>query len=125
MLSDLSGWLAASNEPADFGKLTILRFPSSGDQALDSLDTFTSNVARDPDLSQEITTRRDAVLRGNTIVVPPPPGAGGDSAAPASASSNACSKVGAAKTRPSPKLTMTCQSVGSESPCESRYSGWT
>lgn len=65
-----SGWLAASNEPADFGKLTILRFPSSGDQALDSLDTFTSNVARDPELSQEITTRRDAVLRGNTIVVP-------------------------------------------------------
>jgi uncharacterized membrane protein (UPF0182 family) len=65
-----SGWLAASNEPADFGKLTILRFPSSGDQALDSLDTFTSSVARDPELSQEITTRRDAVLRGNTIVVP-------------------------------------------------------
>ena len=65
-----SGWLAASNEPADFGKLRILRFPSSGDQALDSLDTFTSNVARDPDLSQEITTRREAVLRGNTIVVP-------------------------------------------------------
>ena len=65
-----SGWLAGSNEPGDFGKLTILRFPSSGDQALDSLDTFTSNVARDPDLSQEITTRRDAVLRGNTIVVP-------------------------------------------------------
>ena len=65
-----SGWLAASNEPADFGKLTILRFPSNGDKALDSLDTFTSNVARDPDLSQAITTRRDAVLRGNTIVVP-------------------------------------------------------
>ncbi len=65
-----SGWLAASNEPADFGTLTILRFPSSGEQALDSLDTFTSNVARDPELSQEITTRRDAVLRGNTIVVP-------------------------------------------------------
>ena len=65
-----SGWLAASNEPADFGKLTILRFPATGDQALDSLDTFTSNVARDPELSQEITTRRDQVVRGNTIVTP-------------------------------------------------------
>lgn len=65
-----SGWLAASNEPDDFGKLTILDFPTSGDQALDSLDTFTSNVARDPELSQEITTRRDQVLRGNTIVTP-------------------------------------------------------
>ncbi len=65
-----SGWLAASNEPADFGTLTILRFPINGDQALDSLDTFTSNVARDPELSQEITTRRDQVVRGNTIVTP-------------------------------------------------------
>ena len=65
-----SGWLAASNEPEDFGALTILRFPTTGDQALDSLDTFTSNVARDPELSQEITTRRDQVLRGNTIVTP-------------------------------------------------------
>ena len=65
-----SGWLAASNEPADFGALTVLRFPTNGDQALDSLDTFTSTVARDPDLSQQITTRRDQVLRGNTIVTP-------------------------------------------------------
>jgi hypothetical protein len=65
-----SGWLAASNEPDDFGKLTILRFPTGGEEALDSLDTFTSNVARDPVLSQEITTRASQVLRGNTIVVP-------------------------------------------------------
>jgi uncharacterized membrane protein (UPF0182 family) len=65
-----SGWLAASNEPADFGALTILRFPTNGDQALDSLDTFTSNVARDPNLSQAITTRAEQVLRGNTIVTP-------------------------------------------------------
>jgi uncharacterized protein len=65
-----SGWLAASNEPADFGKLTVLRFPTNGDQALDSLDTFTSTVSRDPTLSQDITTRRDQVLRGNTIVTP-------------------------------------------------------
>jgi uncharacterized protein len=65
-----SGWLAVSNEPDDFGKLTVLRFPSNNDQALDSLDTFTASVSRDPELSQEIQTRRDNVLRGNTIVVP-------------------------------------------------------
>mgnify|MGYP001204041293 CR=1 FL=1 len=65
-----SGWLAVSNEPEDFGALTVLRFPTTGDQALDSLDTFTSTVARDPDLSQQITTRREQVLRGNTIVTP-------------------------------------------------------
>ncbi len=65
-----SGWLAASNEIEDFGKLTVLRFPTGSDSALDSLDTFTSNVSRDPQLSQEITTRRNSVLRGNTIVVP-------------------------------------------------------
>lgn len=65
-----SGWLAVSNEPDDFGKLTVLRFPSNNDEALDSLDTFTANVSRDPELSQEIQTRRDSVLRGNTIVVP-------------------------------------------------------
>ena len=61
-------WL--TSPPALPGKLTILRFPATGDQALDSLDTFTSNVARDPELSQEITTRRDQVVRGNTIVTP-------------------------------------------------------
>lgn len=65
-----SGWLAVSNEPDDFGKLTVLRFPSNNDDALDSLDTFTANVSRDPELSQEIQTRRTSVLRGNTIVVP-------------------------------------------------------
>ena len=65
-----SGWLAASNEPGDFGALTVLRFPTSGDQALDSLDNFTSTVSRDPTLSQDITTRQNQVLRGNTIVTP-------------------------------------------------------
>lgn len=65
-----SGWLAASNDPEDFGRLTVLRFPANNEQALDSLDTFTANVSRDPQLSQEIQTRRDSVLRGNTIVVP-------------------------------------------------------
>jgi uncharacterized membrane protein (UPF0182 family) len=64
-----SGWLAVSNEPDDFGKLTLLRFPSNNEEALDSLDTFTASVARDPALSQDIKTR-DNVLRGNTIVVP-------------------------------------------------------
>lgn len=65
-----SGWLAASNEPEDFGKLLVLEFPINSEQPLDSLDTFTSNVARDPQLSEEIGLRRDQVLRGNTIVVP-------------------------------------------------------
>jgi uncharacterized membrane protein (UPF0182 family) len=65
-----SGWLAASNDPVDFGRLTVLEFPPNADDPLDSLDTFTSNVARDPQLSEEIGVRRDQVLRGNTIVVP-------------------------------------------------------
>ena len=65
-----SGWLAVSNEASDFGKLTVLRFPTTGGRQLDSLDTFTSNVQRDPELSRELTTRAGQVLRGNTIVVP-------------------------------------------------------
>ena len=65
-----SGWLAASNGPEGFGRLTILEFPRNAEDPLDSLDTFTSNVARDPQLSEEIGVRRDQVLRGNTIVVP-------------------------------------------------------
>jgi uncharacterized membrane protein (UPF0182 family) len=65
-----SGWLAASNEPEDFGRLTVLEFPTNAEGSLDSLDTFTSNVVRDESLSEEIGKRRDSVLRGNTIVVP-------------------------------------------------------
>ena len=54
-----SGWLAIDSEPDKFGEATILQFPQSaanGEQ-LDSLDTFTSNVARDPVLSGEIGVR--------------------------------------------------------------------
>ncbi len=65
-----SGWIAVDNEPDRYGKATILRFPTNAAKPLDSLDVFTANVGRDPKLSQEITTRRDAVVRGNTIVVP-------------------------------------------------------
>jgi uncharacterized membrane protein (UPF0182 family) len=65
-----SGWFAVDNEPDAFGHQTILRFPSNAAKPLDSLDVFTANVGRDPGLSQAITTRRDAVVRGNTIVVP-------------------------------------------------------
>jgi uncharacterized membrane protein (UPF0182 family) len=64
-----SGWLAASSEPSDFGRLTVVNFTNS-DQPLESLDTFSANVGRDPVLSEEITQRRDSVLRGNAIVVP-------------------------------------------------------
>lgn len=65
-----SGWLAVSNDPADFGRLTVVNFPNDGRGALESVDTFTGNVGRDPQLSKEIGQRRDAVVRGNTIVVP-------------------------------------------------------
>ena len=65
-----SGWFAVDNEPDAYGSATILRFPSNAAKPLDSLDVFTANVGRDPALSQDITTRRDAVVRGNTIVVP-------------------------------------------------------
>jgi len=65
-----SGWLAVSNEPEDFGALTVVNFPTTGRGALESVDTFTGNVGRDPQLSEEIGQRRDRVLRGNTIVVP-------------------------------------------------------
>lgn len=65
-----SGWLAASSDPEDFGRLTVLEFPTNAEDPLDSLDTFTSNVARDPQLSEEIGVRQSQVLRGNTIVVP-------------------------------------------------------
>jgi uncharacterized protein len=65
-----SGWLAIDSDPDRFGRMAVLRFPQSATNPLDSLDTFTSNVARDPDLSAQIGIRRDQVLRGNTIVVP-------------------------------------------------------
>jgi uncharacterized membrane protein (UPF0182 family) len=65
-----SGWLAVDSEPDRFGEMVVLRFPENAPDPLDSLDTFTSNIARDPNLSQQITTRAGQVLRGNTIVVP-------------------------------------------------------
>jgi uncharacterized membrane protein (UPF0182 family) len=67
-----SGWLAIDSEPDRFGEATILQFPQSAanGQQLDSLDTFTSNVARDPVLSGQIGVRRDQVRRGDTLVVP-------------------------------------------------------
>jgi uncharacterized membrane protein (UPF0182 family) len=67
-----SGWLAIDSEPDRFGEATILQFPQSAanGQQLDSLDTFTSNVARDPVLSGEIGVRSTTVRRGDTLVVP-------------------------------------------------------
>jgi uncharacterized protein len=65
-----SGWFAVDSDPDRFGRMMVLRFSQSADNPLDSLDTFTSNVARDPELSAQIGVRRDQVLRGNTIVVP-------------------------------------------------------
>lgn len=65
-----SGWFAVDNEPDAYGRATILRFPTNAAKPLDSLDVFTANVGRDPDLSQQITTRGNSVVRGNTIVVP-------------------------------------------------------
>ena len=64
-----TGWFAASSDPENFGKLTILKFPVQG-EPLDSLDTFTANVARDPELSRELTVRSSQIRRGNTLVVP-------------------------------------------------------
>jgi uncharacterized membrane protein (UPF0182 family) len=64
-----SGWLAASSDAADFGRLTVVDFADT-EQTLESLDTFSANVGRDPALSEEITQRRDSVVRGNAIVVP-------------------------------------------------------
>lgn len=65
-----SGWLAADNSPGSFGKLTLIRFATNSQSPLDSLDTFTANVARNEGLSAQLGVRRDQVLRGNTIVVP-------------------------------------------------------
>ena len=65
-----SGWFAVDNDPGRFGRQTILEFPLNAATPLDSLDRFTSNVSRDPQLTQEITTRASQVRRGNTIVVP-------------------------------------------------------
>ncbi|MDH3228045.1 MAG: UPF0182 family protein, partial [Thermoleophilia bacterium] len=65
-----TGWLAVSNEPDDFGRLTLLEFPIGGADPLVAIDTFTSNVSRDRELSAELGVRGDRVLRGNTIVVP-------------------------------------------------------
>ncbi|MDX6551636.1 MAG: uncharacterized protein QOH74_124, partial [Gaiellales bacterium] len=65
-----SGWLAVDSQPEGFGDMVVLRFDATAAEPLDSLDTFTSNVARDPELSAAIGIRRDTVLRGNTIVVP-------------------------------------------------------
>lgn len=65
-----SGWLAVDNEPDSYGKATILRFPLGGQNQLVSIDTFSSNVARNATISQELQTRQDVVVRGNVIVVP-------------------------------------------------------
>jgi uncharacterized membrane protein (UPF0182 family) len=65
-----TGWLAVSNEPEDFGRLTLLEFPTGGEDPLVAIDTFTSNVSRDRELSAELGLRGDRVVRGNTIVVP-------------------------------------------------------
>ena len=67
-----SGWLAIDSEPDKFGEATILQFPQSAADGgqLDSLDTFTSNVARDPVLSGQIGVRSATVRRGDTLVVP-------------------------------------------------------
>jgi uncharacterized membrane protein (UPF0182 family) len=65
-----TGWLAVSNEPADFGRLTLLEFPVGGQDPLVAIDTFTSNVSRDRELSAELGVRGERTLRGNTIVVP-------------------------------------------------------
>jgi uncharacterized protein len=65
-----SAWLAVDNDPERFGELSILRFVPDGPSPLDSVDTFASNVGRDPELSAQIGVRRDQVLRGNVIVVP-------------------------------------------------------
>ncbi len=64
-----SAWLTAESDPDRFGQLRLLRFDVAED-ALDSVDTFVSSVARDSELSAQIGLRRDQVLRGNTIVVP-------------------------------------------------------
>ena len=65
-----SAWLAADNDPDRFGDLSVLRFTPDGPSPLDSVDTFASNVGRDPDLSAQIGVRTDQILRGNVIVVP-------------------------------------------------------
>lgn len=70
-----SGWLAVINDPDDakgkqFGRTILLRFPTDQAEPLDSLDTFTGNVAKNDSLSSEIGIRKDSVVRGNTIVVP-------------------------------------------------------
>lgn len=70
-----SGWLAVINDPddakgAEFGRKVLLRFSNDQAEPLDSLDTFTGNVAKNPSLSSEIGIRKDSVFRGNTIVVP-------------------------------------------------------
>ena len=67
-----AGWLAIDSEPDKFGEATILQFPQSAanGQQLDSLDTFTSNVTRDPVLSGLIGVRSAQVRRGDTLVVP-------------------------------------------------------
>ena len=70
-----SGWLAVINDPDDakgaqFGRTILLRFRNDQTDPLDSLDTFTGNVAKNESLSSEIGIRKDSVVRGNTIVVP-------------------------------------------------------
>ena len=47
----------------------MLRFPRCGGAHLDSVETFVANVSRDSHLAGD-RTRRDSILRGNTIVVP-------------------------------------------------------
>ncbi|MEQ8833060.1 MAG: UPF0182 family protein [Miltoncostaeaceae bacterium] len=65
-----SAWLAVDNDPERFGELSVLRFVPDGPSPLDSVDTFASNVGRDPELSAQIGVRTDQILRGNVIVVP-------------------------------------------------------
>ena len=65
-----SAWLAVDNDPERFGDLSVVRFTPDGPSPLDSVDTFASNVGRDPELSAQIGVRTDQILRGNVIVVP-------------------------------------------------------
>ena len=66
-----SGWLAVDNEPDSYGKATILRFPLGGQNPLVSIDTFSSNVARNADhLAGAAARAATRCTRGNVIVVP-------------------------------------------------------
>jgi uncharacterized membrane protein (UPF0182 family) len=68
---NMIAWVAAKNGPADYGKVTVFRFPS--DTSVFGPAQIEAQIDIDPDISAQITLWNQSgstVVRGNLIVLP-------------------------------------------------------